>query len=372
MTRFPLFALVSCAILAVPASALAQDEVVYIDRAKKKNDEVHRGKVQQETIAGIVCSVGGTAKTQTFATADIVDIIYGIRLGLKPIYTRARVEEAKMDTAQSDAERLKAFEDAMKRYQELLKEKEVEDAPAVKRHIQFRVARLYGKLAEEDAEQRDTAITALDKFVKAYPDSWQLSLAVRLLGQLYEDKDDLNAAQKTYEVLASNPEAPKEMRLEFQMLSVRGLMRTSQFPAAEKKLGEIAATLSPNDPLGLRLQVFQAECQSAAKKYDQAQAKLKTILTADAADGVTKGLAHNVLGDCLRETGKLDEAFWNYLWVDTVYNQDRQEQARALYHLSKLFEQVKKDPNRAQQCRERLLTKEFAGTDFQRRAAKEK
>lgn len=365
--------LIAVVLLGLPATTLAQaqiDEVTYYDRAKKK-EEVHRGVVQQDSVVGLVYRFGTTPQTITFAAADVIDIRHGIRGGIRLIYDRGRVADAAMDTAASEEERAKQAQEAVRKYQELLKEKEVEDSKSVQRHLQYRIARVYAKLAEDNPEQRDAAIAALDKFVKTHNDCWQFSAAVRQLGQLQEDKGDLAAAQKTYELMASRLEAPKEMRLEFQMLSVRALIDTKQYPAAEKMLLSMNTMLTKDDPLVLRVQAFQAECQAAAKKYPEAQARLAKVLAADEADEVTKGLAHNVLGDCLRETGKLEEAFWNYLWVDVVYNQNRQEHARALYHLSKLFEQVKKNPARAQQCRERLLTKEFAGTDYQRRAVKE-
>jgi hypothetical protein len=86
-----------------------------------------------------------------------------------------------------------------------------------------------------------------------------------------------------------------------------------------------------------------------------------------------KALAANTLGDYYRETGKQEDAFWQYLWVDIVYNQDKHEQAKALYHLSKLFDHVKGDAARAVACRERLLKdKEFSGLEYQKLAAKEK
>jgi hypothetical protein len=366
--------LIVVVLLGLPAVAAAQtqlDEITFYDRAKKKED-VHRGVVQQDSVAGLVCRVGTTPKTVTFAAGDIIDVRHGLRGAIRSVYDRGRTAELAMDAADSDEERAKQAQDALKRYQDLLKEKDVEGAASIQRHLQYRIARVSARLAEDGTEQRDAAIAALEKFVKAHNDCWQFSGAVRQLGRLQEDKGDLAAAQKTYDLMAARLEAPKEMRLEFQMLSVRGLIDTKQYPAAEKMLVSMNTMLGKDDPLVLRVQAFQAELQAAAKKYDDAQTKLAKVLASDQADEVTRGLAHNVLGDCLRETGKLEDAFWNYLWVDVLYNQDRQEQARALYHLSKLFEQVKKNPARAQQCRERLLTKEFAGTDYQRRAVKEK
>ena len=67
----------------------------------------------------------------------------------------------------------------------------------------------------------------------------------------------------------------------------------------------------------------------------------------------------------------MENAFWKYLWVDVLYYQDKTEHARALYNLSKLFDQVKKDEARAKECRNRLKEKEFNGLDYQQRVLRE-
>ena len=82
---------------------------------------------------------------------------------------------------------------------------------------------------------------------------------------------------------------------------------------------------------------------------------------------------------CLKPSGKNEykpstssaknprEALWDYLWVDTIYHQNPEEHARALYHLSQLFHEFNDEP-RATQFRDRLATDpRFLGLEFQRR-----
>ena len=54
-----------------------------------------------------------------------------------------------------------------------------------------------------------------------------------------------------------------------------------------------------------------------------------------------------------------------------LYNQDREEHARALYNLWKLFESVRADAQRSKECLKRLKDKSLAGTEYQDRAIKE-
>jgi hypothetical protein len=92
---------------------------------------------------------------------------------------------------------------------------------------------------------------------------------------------------------------------------------------------------------------------------------------AGAGDDHLKALAYNALGDYYLQNKQPDEAFWQYLRVDAVYNQDREEHARALYHLWKLFETVRADQPRSNESLQRLEDKALAGTDYQARALKE-
>ena len=49
----------------------------------------------------------------------------------------------------------------------------------------------------------------------------------------------------------------------------------------------------------------------------------------------------------------------------------REEHARALYWLSKLYDSVKKDKGKAAECVEKLKSKEFEGAEYARRLAAE-
>jgi len=50
-------------------------------------------------------------------------------------------------------------------------------------------------------------------------------------------------------------------------------------------------------------------------------------------------VAYNSLGDCYRLNGRPKEALWPYLWVDVIYHQDKQEHAKAIAQLAKLFDE---------------------------------
>ena len=51
----------------------------------------------------------------------------------------------------------------------------------------------------------------------------------------------------------------------------------------------------------------------------------------DTNDKGLKAMAYNAMGKNLYEVGQLKEARWPFLWVDTIYNQDKEEHAKALF-----------------------------------------
>jgi len=63
--------------------------------------------------------------------------------------------------------------------------------------------------------------------------------------------------------------------------------------------------------------------------------------------------------------GQHRDAMWDYLWVDVIYNQDREATARALYHLIGVFIALG-DKDKADQTRDRLK-KEYGDTRYGRR-----
>jgi tetratricopeptide (TPR) repeat protein len=358
------------AALAVGPAARAQtsDSVRFFDREAKKERTVNCA-IEEETPAHLVIREG--ARNREIPAADVIDVGYDRSVGSLGLlaYRRATNHEHNLDSPKLDpGSRQREFESALDAYREVLGQVK---EPAVRRHVQFCIGRLLVRRAEDDPKQVGPAIEALQKFVKDYRDGWQLTQAVRLLGQLQEGQGDYAGAEKTYEDLAKQGGVARETREECDLLVARMLLRNHKPALAQERLEKLVKALAPTDPEANKAQVYLAQCQVEAGKLNEAEAKLKAML-AGSLDASAKGLVYNALGDVARQRNKPEDAFWNYLWVDVVYNQDRHEQAKALYYLSKLFVQVKNDPVRALQCRQRLLDKDFLGMEYQKLAAKEK
>jgi hypothetical protein len=374
MIRTPLrlgASLVALLVVAAAANAQTRDRIFYISRAKNAvKEDVLRGQITEETPQHIVVTIG--TRTEMVPAVDVLDVDHEIPADLNiDIRAKARKEEATADKEPEAAKRLKLYDQAIAGYKELLaKLGKSEKYQLAQRHLEFKIAQLLARQAEDDPSRLDAAVTALAEFKTKHPNGWQIGQAGKLLARAQLSKNDMKGALATYEEFARRDDLGDALRQEYQLLGIKAMLRTGDFADAERKLTALAATLAKDDPQAIRIAIYLAVCKA---KTDLAgtEKSLLAVIASD-ADPAIKGLAHNALGDAYRLNNRLEDAFWQYLWVDQQYNQDREEHAKALYYLSILFDRVKKTPARALACREKLLNDTpFKGMEYQKLAAKE-
>ena len=344
------------------APARGQDEVSYYNRATKKEDKAS-GAIKEETAGHVAIKSSTAAAAKTIPAGDIIHVVYGVAPALRPEYTVARNREQAAEKATKREERKKLLGESLAKYQDLLPK--IDDAK-VKRHMEFKIAKLLARQAEDDPAAADGAMAALVKFKSTHKDSWQLGAAADLLANLQIDKQDYDAAQRTYEDLAAAPNLSPEIRQEANIKVAQVMVKAKKYEAAEERLEELVKAIPPDSPQAVRLQLSLAESQaaSAPEKALAAAKRLEGVLD-KIGDPDLKASAYNTLGDCYQKADRKKEALWDYLWVDVVYFQNRQEHARALYHLVKLFKELN-DEKRSKQYEEKLKGSQFAGLEFQK------
>jgi tetratricopeptide (TPR) repeat protein len=354
------------------------DQLTYYDVATKKDVKIQtKTEIVEETPTKIVIKQGNQNKD--ILIAHLRDIEYFVGAGTKATYRKAGYQEAIMlnptdkEINPSNKDPKKAFEDSLDAYKTVLMDIKGKKLVLAERHMQFCMGRLLARRSEADPTQAELASQILSAFIKDNPDSWQLCEAGKLLGQIQEMAGRKAEAVKVYEELSARIDIPKELRLEFDFLLARVLIKSDKPTQAQERLTKIAAALPKEDPLQPKVQVYQAECLVAAKNFSDAEKALKVILNGS-GDYTIKGMAANSLGDCYRLQGKAEDAMWQYLWVDQLYNADKHEHSRALYWLSKVFPQVttvKDAASKALACKQKLQTKDFNGLEYQKLVARE-
>lgn len=336
----------------------AQDEVY--ERGKK---EPHKSAVTKESAKGVLLKDG------TFVAAqNIEDIFYEVTPVNVRINTYRPAFAAEQESLQpgKEAKRKANIAEAIKKYQESIGKV---NEPAAKRHAEFKIAALTARQALEDEAPVEPALDLLQKYKAKHPDSWQIGSALQTLARLQVQSKDFAAAAATLDELAK-ANVPEDLKQEAQLQMIQVNLKAGKTAEAEQMLNSVLKVLPKDSKHAARARVVQAEMLMAAKKTEEAVKLLRQVVKeTDSRD--LKALAYNALGESLYNRDDLKAARWEFLWVDVVYNQDKGEHAKALYYLSRIFDRLG-DPEKAQECRELLLSERaFAGTEWRARAQKE-
>jgi tetratricopeptide (TPR) repeat protein len=342
--------------------ARAQEEISVVGQ----KDPIKTG-IKSESPKGIV-----TTGKDTIPAEKILDVNYdlpeaSVRINL---YRPAqKAEKASLDPAAKDADRKAAIVDAIKKYDETAAKVTGADphSKSARRHLEYKVAMLKLRQVLEDGAAPEAALLKLKEFKSRHPSSWQIVRVLESLGRLEMSQGDFKGAEETFKDLAGLDLTP-EAKLDAQLLAVQAVIQDGRHAAALKTLQGMQVS---EPALAARVKVAEAQCLVAMKQPDKAQQATKVLkqLLKDSSDKQVKAAAHNALGIMLFEKGDFKDARWEFLWVDVVYNQDKDEHAKALFYLWKTFEGLN-DAVRAQECREALLSSQFSGLEFQRQAQK--
>jgi hypothetical protein len=344
----------------------AEDEVFYLDRTSKKVESV-KGTIEEETATGL--TVKGKRESKKIASGDIDQISYQVAGVNGAEFRRPFVAEAKAMREKDPKKRAELLDKATDAFQTL--EKDLRGRNEARRYIQYKIAQMAVLQARDDATKTEAAIKALTEYKSGNPAGWEILLALKELARLQEAVDRPDDARKTYEELVEVSDLPKDEKWQGELLVSRLLLRGRKYPDAEKRLKGMAAGMPAGDPQKPYIQAYLAESQLGQSNLKEAKAQLEDALKA-AGDNRLRGVVHNLLGDYYRGTNQNKEAFWHYLRVDALYNEDPEEQAKALFYLKTLFDKEKSDPVRARECGERLKEERFAGTRWQKLAGDEK
>ncbi len=349
--------------------AAAQDTVFYYDQVTKKDNAQLVGVIEGEDARGIKIKVkdGKNMVVKEIRSGDIREIHFKVA-EVSPLDYRRPFGREFLARKETGKRRTKLLEEALEGYTKL--EEQCRGNPMARRYIQYKVADVTAQLAQDDSTKVDAAIKLLSEFKSANPTSWTIVPALKTLAKLQEEAGKTADAAKTYEELADLPGVPKDLKQESEILVGRLLLRGGKYADAQKRLEKLAASMSAEDAQKPFVDAFLAESKIGQDKLAGVDRALQGVIRSS-SDGRLRSVAYTLLGDYYRKKGDKENAFWAYLRVDALYHDDPEAQAKALWYLSSLFDEVKKDPVRGKECLRRLRDKRFAGTAFQKLAPAE-
>lgn len=227
--------------------------------------------------------------------------------------------------------------------------------PEVVAELDFLLLDSETRMAEAGEGDLGAAIRVAQEFLATHRNSYHVSTAIERLGDVYLANGQREEAQAQYAKLAKAP-APY-----FQALSAVKLGQLLQLDdkhdqaLAEFDRAIAAAGDNPAaQPMVLDATLHRAVSRSATGAVDAATADLKSIIEkADAENIEHLATAYNALGDCYL-AGEMPKAARDaYLHVDLLFSAAADEHAKALFELSKLWDDLGQ-PQRAREAREKL------------------
>lgn len=344
--------------LFVAGAATAQDPTI----TTRSSAKPFKAPIKSESGLGIVVLM---PKETTISSDDIVDIEYPITpFEAKLKYNEALKKEKDAGAEGKEKDRKALLYDAQSGYEEALK-KAAPD-PKSKRHLEFKAAMTRARLyLENNFGAPDNAIQKLEEFRVTNADGWQINQAMLTLARLYQNQKDYKKAQKVFSDWSGLKVAP-DHKSEAEYQAAMAFVDQGSPKEAATALKTLEAKLPKENRYSQKARVAQAECLALAKQMPEANKILRQIIK-DTTDKNLKAMAYNTLGKNLYDVGQLKEARWEFLWVDVVFSQDKAEHAKSLYYLWQIFNKLG-EPERAIECRDQLMDRQFAASEYQLRA----
>jgi hypothetical protein len=342
--------LVSVLVLGTLSHAYAQspDRVVARDAKTGKLTTVEG--TLAESPAGVVVSVGGKEKAR-FTPTEIVRVDLGDLPGLTP--------DDKSLLFGLDNE--KDPEKAARGYAALVGK--AGEYPRVRRAMAFREVTALARAADaaDEATFQSAAPAAADRlanFAGESAKSWETVPAALVAARLYEDVSQFDRAAAVLAALAATPGLPAEQRIDARLRAADASLRSAN-PAAGR--AAVAALLAdPDVPAtgGLRERLsvldLRAKAPPPGTRPDDHLVKLRASIDA-ATTTAARAAGYLATGDLLLAHGRPRDALWEYLNVEVVYDQDRDDVRKAQRRLVVVFDQLG-DADRAKVYREKLRT----------------
>ncbi len=359
--RFAWFAAVICLLL--PAAGFAQkDRVRYRDAGKEIEQE--GDVVEQPT--GIEIT-GADKKKKTILGTDILRVDY------------TTLELFKLDIGKIEGgDGLKDPGKAAAFYADKLKTLPANGPEKTKRFLNFREVYWTGKFADSKIDANDfktEAKKAADKmtaFVKTNNKTWEQWTVARSAARLYAELGDWVGTETVLKLLAVVPNAPAELKYDVKTALLGYSVWLGKYSDSTVMLAELdgdtKSTPSAAEAVAvykLAMPYFYEKPVDASDSAAMTQRKTKLAeLSKKIDDAVTKAkfpstrsVAYGLLGELYSINQMPREAMWNFLWVDAVYNQNRDEQVMAVNRLVNVFTVLGEkdgDKARAMQFRDRL------------------
>jgi len=228
------------------------------------------------------------------------------------------------------------------------------------------------KVADETPDEdgwTDIAKDAAGKwsgFLTEYKSGWELWPAARAGARLYAELNKFDEVARLWSRLSKNPELPPDLRLEAGIQEIDAQFRAGSYsPAAiaAKTLADATAPGAAKTRLAIYEQAAKAANDGLSAESAKAAAEKIEAAVKETADPAVRATVYGVIGELYLAVKPKDgggapakeprEAMWAFLWVETVFNHDKDEALKAMCRLVEAFK-AQSDEEMVKRYRERI------------------
>lgn len=315
----------------------ATDKIVV--RLKDGSTKSHDGILKFGPAGFQIVGADGKLIT-TVSPADVVKVTPGDLPGVdRPaILAQISLEEKKTK---------KDFEAARLGYADMLKK--AGSAPEkTKRYLSFKLALTSTKLADDAADDEgwaalaDTAVTEWDTFLGDYRTGWEIWPAARACARLRIEQKKFDKVPQIWAAMSKKEvELPADLKVDATLQQVDALIRNGDFGRAADVAGSVPASVpvAVKEKVAIYLRV--AKGASDGLNADNVNAVVKDVESKIAAttDRGVREVGYGMIGELYLAAKRPREAMWAFLWVETVYNPDKDDVLKAMVRLGQIFKE---------------------------------
>lgn len=355
--RVLLASLFAVAVVSLPDWAVGRqgsspDTVHFRDRKNDYQVTTVRGEIRESPKGIEVLSAGKV--TATISPEDIVRVEYSRLPGLSDT---DRLKSNSLENKDArDAKDILATRTA---YSDMIKSGGSD--PKTRRFLDFREAMWAARVADSkmgpDFEtEAKAAIDKLTLIARTANKSWEVWPASLTAARLQAEIGKHNDAASTLANLARTPDLPTPLKYQARLAELDVLLRSNRL-AAEPVASELTAdkAFPATGPLKEKLTIYQNILKAPPPKEGAKAPEIVAIeqIVAKTTDFSVRATAHNALGEYYLSNDRPRDAMWEFLWVETVFNQDREQVIKAVSRLGEVFDKLG-DKDRAEAYAQKL------------------
>lgn len=337
------------AALAQPTGTL--DKVVVRDAKKEGATKTYEGTLVLDKTGLRI--LGGEKLDKLILTLDPGDIVKFTPGDLPGVDRGAILAQLSSEEKKTK----KDYEAARLGYADLLK-KAASAPERSKRYLEYKLALMASRVADETpdddgwAAQAEAAIKVWDSFLAQYRTGWESWFGTRTYTRLLLEANKYDRVAAAWAALGKAGELPPNLAAEAALHEIDALIRSKsarQAETAARSLGKDALPGANRD----KLAIYESAAKAIANGDPLSALKDIEDRIAATRDPGVRAVGYAMRGELYLAAKKLREAMWEYLWVETVYNADKDEVYKALVRLVEIFK-GQGDEDRAKAYREKI------------------